>query len=90
MPLLASHRASAIVHIEELMRDLARETGTPEALLREHLESARFYLLGCMPDEYRFSLRLARDVLPDLHNKSLRERVTDFLRNQDPDTPDAA
>lgn len=75
------------MNIKELMRDLAGETGTPEALRREHLESARFYLLGSMPDEYRFSLGLAKGILPDLHDKVLRDRVTDFLRSQEPHTP---
>jgi len=68
------------------MRNLEGETGTPEALLREHLESARFYLLGCMPVEYLFSLKLARDIVPHLRGKGLREVVMDFLQSQEPDT----
>jgi hypothetical protein len=79
--------ASDVAHIEELMRDLPGETGTPEALLRERLEAARFYLLGCMHDEYRFNLGLVKNILPDLQDEVLRDRVTDFLRSQEPDAP---
>jgi hypothetical protein len=80
------HSRSALTCIEDLMRDLADETGTPKALLREHLDSARFYLHGSMPVEYRFSLGLARDLVPDLPDKGLRDRVMDFLQSQEHNT----
>ena len=68
--------------IEELVRDLAGEYGTSNALTREHLEAARFYLLGSMPAEYEFSLKLAADSLPDVGDKELHARVAAFLRSQ--------
>jgi hypothetical protein len=69
--------------LEELVRDLAGEPGTPNALMREHLEAARFYLLGSMPHEYRLSLKLAKDLLPDIEDKGLQNRIADFLQSQE-------
>jgi len=50
--------------------------------MREHLETARSYLLGSMPDEYSFNLKLAKHLLPDIEDKSLQTRLADFLRSQ--------
>jgi hypothetical protein len=50
--------------------------------MREHLDAARFYLLGSMPAEYEFSLKLAADSLPDIEDKELQARVAGFLRSQ--------
>src|SRR5260370_37522960 len=71
------------VRIEELMQHLAEEyePGMPSALLREHLEAARFYLLGGMPQEYHFTLELLKELLPDIEDKSLGARVADFLHS---------
>ena len=46
-----------LAEIEELTRALDGQSGTPTGLMREHLEAARFYLLGSMPSEYEFSLK---------------------------------
>jgi hypothetical protein len=77
-----SRRDRDVATIEQLTRDLEGESGTPNALMREHLESARFYLLGAMPSEYEFSLKLANDMLSDIEDPDLRARVGAFLRNQ--------
>jgi len=74
--------ASDVSNIEGLVRDLAGEEGTPNALVREHLDAARFYLLGSMPAEYEFSLKLAADSLPDMEDKELQARVATFLQRQ--------
>jgi hypothetical protein len=76
-----SSRAHDAARLEELLRDLAGRSGA-SALMREHLETARSYLLGSMPDEYNFNLKLAKHLLPDIDDKSLQTRVADFLRSQ--------
>jgi hypothetical protein len=78
-----SRRNPDVANIEELVRDLAGEQGTTNALMREHLEAARFYLLGSMPAEYEFSLKLAAETLPDIEDKELQARVAAFLRSQE-------
>lgn len=78
-----SRRVRDIARIEALLRDLHGESDTVTGLMREHLEAARFYLLGSMPHEYGHTLRLARDLSGDIEDKNLQSRVTDFLRSQD-------
>ena len=73
---------SDVAKLEDLVRDLTGEDGTPNALVREHLDAARFYLVGSMPAEYEFSLKLAADSLTDIEDKELRARVAAFLRSQ--------
>ena len=73
---------AALARIEELIRDLNGETGSYDELMREHLEEARFYLLGSMPLEYQATLELARGALPSIENRDLRERIGGFLRDQ--------
>jgi hypothetical protein len=48
-------------------------------LLREHLQSARVYLLGAMPDEYEFSLQTAKETAAGLTDSSLRNLVLQEL-----------
>jgi hypothetical protein len=76
-----SERTRDAARLEELVRDLADRPGAI-ALMREHLEAARSYLLGSMPHEYSFNLKLAKDLLPDIDDKGLQTRVADFLRSQ--------
>ena len=75
-----------VARIEELIRDLAGESSTPNGLVRENLEAARYYLLGSMPREYRMSLKLASSHLPDLPDKNLQSRVAEFLHSQETHT----
>ena len=65
--------------IEEFIRALEGESGTPSGLMREHLEAARFYLLGVMPSEYEFNLQLAHAMLTDIEDKELQSRLAAFL-----------
>jgi hypothetical protein len=44
-------------------------------LLREHLETARTYLRGEMPDEYVLSLRLADDAVNCIASEERRQRL---------------
>jgi len=48
-------------------------------LLREHLESARQYLLGSMPTEYGLSLQLAHQALNCISSEERRTRVKSML-----------
>jgi hypothetical protein len=83
IPVSDMPRQRDVARIEELVRDLSDESGTLNALLREHFDAARFYLLGSMPHEYGLELRLAKDRLPDIEDENLRARVAEFLRSQD-------
>ena len=73
------HTAGAL---ENLVQELTDRPGA-EALMREHVEAARIALLGSMTREYRFNLDLAKELLPDLEDKDLRARVSDFVRCQE-------
>jgi hypothetical protein len=73
------------VRIEELIHDLHEledVSATPGSTMGEHLEAARFYLLGAMPQEYRLSLKLAEQNLPNIANEGLRSRLANFLRSR--------
>jgi hypothetical protein len=69
--------------LEELIAALTNEPHTSYDLMREHLEEARFYLLGAMPDEYRSTLKLAAVLLPDIENRGLRDRIAQLLHDQE-------
>src|SRR5436190_9523216 len=47
-------------HIEQFVLDLEKQPGATNALMREHLDAARFYRTGAMPQEYNFNLKLAQ------------------------------
>jgi hypothetical protein len=69
-----------LARMDELIRDLDAPLGTPQGYMREHLTEARSYLLGSMPEEYRMTLELAKETLPDIDQPQLRSRIDDFLR----------
>jgi len=69
-----------LARMDELIRDLDAPLGTPQGYMREHLTAARSYLLGAMPEEYRMTLELARETLPEIDQPQLRSRIDDFLR----------
>ena len=50
-----------------------------DALLREHLQSARQYLFGAMPEEYLVSLEWARRSLDTVPDGNLRSRLDDAI-----------
>ena len=81
-----SSRALEIAHetarIEELIRDLNCQWDMPTCLMREHLEAARFFLLGSMPEELSLTVKLAMDILPEIEDKRLRRRIAAFLESQ--------
>ena len=77
-----ARRDATVARLEELARELAGGDDSPRGLLREHLQAARFYLLGAMPSEYQFSLGLAEELLPEIEEKNLQDRLREFLRSQ--------
>lgn len=71
-----------IDQLNELLLELSTSTERQNALLLEHLESARFYLSGAMPREYRMSLAMAQKQLNSIDNDGIRARVDNFIREQ--------
>jgi hypothetical protein len=61
-----SRRERDVARLADLVRDLSSLPNTPEALIREHLDAARFCLQGSMPEEYALDLKLVKQVLPDI------------------------
>jgi len=80
---LSSQINNAVAQIESLLQAVTSHTGDSEALLCEHLNSARFYLVGGMWDEYRLSLELLTSATSQLKDEALRERVTGFVESQE-------
>jgi hypothetical protein len=75
-----------LARMDELILDLDAPLGTPQGYMREHLTAARSYLLGSMPEEYRMTMKLARETLPDIKDPGLRSRIDDFLHQTGIDT----
>jgi hypothetical protein len=69
-----------IARLDGLLDELGKETEAQCEVLREHLESARVYLVGLMPAEYAVSLKLAEEVLNCVSNNNLRKRIEAFIR----------
>lgn len=74
--------AGDLAQLEDLVRNLEGKSGTPNALMREHLEAARFYLLGAMPREYSLTLKLVEDLVPDIEDQNLQTLVAGFLSSR--------
>ena len=68
--------------LNDLISALEANPSTREGLMRAHLEEARFYLNGAMPEEYRLNLKLAQGSREDIEDESLRNRISEFLRSQ--------
>ena len=69
-----------LAQLDGLLQALGKETGSQCELLREHLESARVYLVGLMPAEYALSLRMAEQALSGVADHKLHARIEDFIR----------
>ena len=61
--------------IDTVIDDMSDPSESQCELLREHLETARNYLLGAMPVEYELSLQLATQALDCITDKDRRRRV---------------
>ncbi len=70
--------------LENITRDVSERSDDVSKLLLEHLEAARFYRTGAMPEELAFNLKLVRELLPQLQDPGLRSRIDGFLRRLPP------
>jgi hypothetical protein len=77
-----SVRKTALSDIEQLMTELASQSGDFEDAMQERLEAARFYLLNSMPEEYNLTLDLARQTLPNIQADGIRKHLADFLQGK--------
>ena len=65
-----------ITALDQLLAILAGGSASPEAQLsREHIEAARWYLLGAMYAEYSFSLSLAKETLKRIPDRETRAKA---------------
>jgi hypothetical protein len=80
---MQSVQTKELIRLDELMEDLGKETESQCELLREHLESARVYLVGLMPIEYAFSLKMAGEALNCVSDRDLRARIEQFIHGSE-------
>ncbi len=68
--------------LNDLLAALENDPDLREGMTREHIEAARTYLMLDMPEEYQLALRMAEGALDDVADKTLRDRIAAFLRDQ--------
>jgi hypothetical protein len=74
-----AQRDADVQRLDELLAALGHSQENRDDLLIEHLQSARTYLLGAMPEEYALSLQNARDNLSLVRDATLRQRLESAL-----------
>ncbi|MCU1335104.1 MAG: hypothetical protein JWO19_685 [Bryobacterales bacterium] len=79
---MQSIQTEDLVRLDQLLEELSQETEAQCELLREHLESARTYLVGSMPTEYALSLKMAGEASNCVSDRNLRTRIENFIRSQ--------
>jgi hypothetical protein len=67
---------AALARLDHLMAEVRHSHDGQTDLLLEHLQSARTYLLGAMPDEYEFSLVTARQLASQVTEAALQNAIT--------------
>jgi hypothetical protein len=76
---------SDLERLDHAIAQVGSSQNDERELLFEHLQSARAYLLGAMPDEYEFSLASAKEAAARLNDSSLQRsvmrEVADLLEN---------
>lgn len=65
--------------VDQIIDEVSDPRESQCELLREHLESARTYILGDMPEEYQLSLRLAIEAIDCIADEARRHRVNEIL-----------
>ena len=70
-----------LAELDHLIEELSHETEAPCELIREHLESARISLVGAMPAEYAFCMKLAREAANRITDHDLRTRIEKFTEH---------
>jgi hypothetical protein len=58
-------------------------------LMKEHLQAARQYLLGAMPEEYLLNLEWARQALDTVPDDETRSHVDDTITKLIADMPES-
>ena len=69
----------------ELLGDAPEDVEGPSA--QEHLQAARTYLLGAMPQEYELSLQMAEQAIASIAQRDVRvkaERLLQEIRQAQP------
>jgi len=74
-----AQRDADLQRLDEVIADLGHSQQNRDDLLIEHLQSARAYLLGAMPEEYTLCLQNARDNLSLVRDESARRHLEDAL-----------
>ena len=74
-----AQRDADVQRLDELITGLRHSQENPDDLLIQHLQSARTYLLGAMPEEYAPSLQSARENLSLIGDEPVRRRLEDVL-----------
>jgi len=67
-----TEREADLTRLDEMIAALERFSDVD--LLKEHLQSARQYLLGAMPEEYLLSLGWARQALDTVPDSDIQSR----------------
>src|SRR5262245_7292471 len=70
--LTAASTETARAELDQLIAEVSACNDPQSELLQEHLQSARTYLLGAMPEEYEFSLLAAKGTAAELKNTDFR------------------
>jgi hypothetical protein len=68
-----------LTYLEELIGKVQRDQCDNNGAVIEHLQSARAYLFGAMPEEYVLALNLAKESLASMTDERLRTELTDDL-----------
>ena len=78
----SEEQARSLAVLEKLLAELSKEHSPQADFVREHLDGARFYLTGSMPQEMALNLKLAEESLDALPDKDLKSRIQEFLETQ--------
>ena len=74
-----AQRDTDLQRLDEWIAALGHSQENRDDLLIQHLQSARAYLLGAMPEEYALSLQNARESLSLVRDEASRRRLDDTL-----------
>jgi hypothetical protein len=79
-PKVAGHVEAQLEKFDEILAFLADAPQT-EAVIsaQEHLQFARSYLLGAMPEELELSLAMAEQAIHGMHDRRLRQKAVRLL-----------
>ncbi|MBZ5603000.1 MAG: hypothetical protein LAO79_11895 [Acidobacteriia bacterium] len=72
---------TGVDELDAMINEVSDPAESQCELLREHLESARNYVLGSMPREYALTLRLAKQMENCIVNPERRERVKHMIES---------